>query len=290
MDQLFILGSGGPVATKHRFGTSHAVQLGDEYLLFDCGPAATYRLAKLEIPITSIDHLFFTHHHFDHDVDYPCFMLSRWDQCVGGENELNVYGPAPTTTITERLIGEEGAFAYDWKARVNHPLSHRAFQLRGGTLPRKPPTVMANDITPGSVTAGKDWEVTCAPADHVQPWLDSLAYRLDSEAGSIVFTGDTAPCDTVEELAEDADLMVVMCGGSQENQRRQGTDFGQMGTTWAGELAQRAGVRRLVLTHIGPTFSLPGPREDGIADVAKVYDGEIIYSEELMTIGLHKRS
>ena len=84
--------------------------------------------------------------------------------------------------------------------------------------------------------------------------------------------------------------MVAMCGGSQENQRRQGTDFGQMGTTWAGELAQRAGVRKLVLTHIGPTFSLPGPREDGIADVAKVYDGEIIYSEELMTIGLHKRS
>ena len=286
MEKLFILGSGGPVATKHRFGTSHAVQHGDEYLLFDCGPATTYRLAKLEIPLTKVDHLFFTHHHFDHNADYPCFLLSRWDLSIGQENELKVYGPQPTATITERLIGEDGAFVSDWKARVHHPLSHHTFKGRGGTLPRKPPSVKVRDIVPGRVCAGKDWEVTCASAVHVGPWLDSLAYRLDSSACSIVFTGDTEPCDTVEELARGADVMVAMCGGSQDEQRKHGSDFGQMGTTWAGELAQRAGVGKLVLTHIGSKFSAHGPMEEGIADVARVFDGSIIYSEELMELPL----
>jgi ribonuclease BN (tRNA processing enzyme) len=41
---------------------------------------------------TQVDYLFFTHHHFDHDVDYPCFLLTCWDQSVGRENLLRVWG------------------------------------------------------------------------------------------------------------------------------------------------------------------------------------------------------
>jgi ribonuclease BN (tRNA processing enzyme) len=283
---LFILGSGGPVPTAQRFGSSYAVQLGDEYLLIDCGPATTYRLARLEVPLTKIDNLFFTHHHFDHDVDYPCFLLSRWDHSIGQENELHVFGPPPTTTITDRLIGEEGAFAFDWQARVNSPLSHRAFQLRGGVLPRKPPSVSVKDIGPGKVTEGKDWQVTACRAEHVQPWLESLAYRLDSDAGSIVFTGDTGPCDAIVEMAKGADLMVAMCGGPQHLQQQDGIDFGQMGTTFAGKLAQDAGVKKLALAHIGPRFVAPGRIETGIIEVSKVFDGEIIYTHEMMKLPL----
>ena len=36
--------------------------------------------------------------------------------------------------------------------------------------------------------------MTAAHAEHAQPYLDSLAYRLDTPEGSIVFTGDTQPC------------------------------------------------------------------------------------------------
>jgi ribonuclease BN (tRNA processing enzyme) len=252
--------------------------------MFDCGPATTYRLAKLGISPTMVNHLFFTHHHFDHNADYPCFLLSRWDLSIGEEQVLQVYGPAPTETITERLIGETGAFVFDWKARVNHPLSQRVHQLRGGTLPRKPPSVHVRDIRPGEVHSGRDWEVTAASADHVQPWLDSLAYRLDTSEKSIVFTGDTAPCQSVADLAKGADVMVAMCGGEQQRQIERGVAFGQMGTTLAGELAQKAAVKKLVLTHIGPRFSSHGGMEKGIVDVAQVYDGEIIFAEEMMSI------
>src|SRR5207253_2537224 len=83
----------------------------------------------------------------------------------------------------ERLLGENGAFVHDWKARVNAPLSQRVHVNRGGTLPRRPPVVLAQDIGPGLVHQGREWRVTAAPAEHVQPFLDSLAYRLEGADG-----------------------------------------------------------------------------------------------------------
>src|SRR5687767_12716311 len=117
--RLYVLGAGTPTPTASRFGSAHVIQLGDEHVMFDCGPAATHKLVQAGLWPTQIDNLFFTHHHFDHDVDYPCFLLCRWDQGAGLENKLNVYGPTLTEQLTDRILGEtNGAFAHDWRARV----------------------------------------------------------------------------------------------------------------------------------------------------------------------------
>ena len=174
MAEIYTLGAGTPTPTPTRFGSSHVLKLGDQLLMFDCGPAATHKLVKAGLFPTQVDYLFFTHHHFDHDIDYPCFLLCRWDQSIGKENQLQVFGPDLTEQITEGILGENGLFAHDWKARVNHPLSQQVFVNRGGTLPRPAPSVAARDVGPGRVFSGPDWEVTAAPAEHVQPWLDSL--------------------------------------------------------------------------------------------------------------------
>ena len=60
------------------------------------------------------------------------------------------------------------------------------------------------------------------------------------------------------------------------------------GTTDAGELAQEAGAKKLVLVH-NTFIGGHGPMERAIADVAKVYDGEIIMGEELMDVPLEER-
>jgi ribonuclease BN (tRNA processing enzyme) len=261
--------------------------LGDEYIMFDCGPSATAKLVKAGLFPTQIDYLFFTHHHFDHDVDYPCFLLTRWDQSVGKEKQLQVYGPTLTERLTLRLLDEnQGAFAHDWLARVNSPGSQRVYVNRGGTLPRKPPSVMARDIGPGKVYVGKDWEVTAAVAEHAQPWLDSLAYRVDSPDVSVVFTGDTRRCESVAELAKDADVMLCCCWDDQERMEARGEDTGICGTLDAARLAQEAGVKKLVLVHIGPELAKHGAMEKGIGDVKRVYDGEVIFAEELMSFSV----
>lgn len=284
MTRVFVLGAGTPTPTPHRFGSAFAVEIGGEYAMFDCGPAATYKLVKAGIFPTQVNYLFFTHHHFDHDVDYPCFLLCRWDQSIGKEPTLQVYGPTLTETITERILGEQGAFVHDWKARVNHPLSQRVHVNRGGTLPRKPPSVQVKDVGPGLVHRGSDWQVSAAPAEHVQPWLDSLAYRLDTADGSIVFTGDTQPCRSVIELARGAAMLLCMCWDDQERMVAGGEALGQCGTTGAAEMAREAGVKKLVLVHIGPHLSSHGPMEKGIGDVRRVYDGEVIFADELMPL------
>jgi len=264
MAQVYVLAAGTPTPTPARWGSAFAVDVAGEFLMFDCGPAATHKLVKVGILPTRVDYLFFTHHHFDHDVDYPCFLLSRWDQSVGKENQLRVYGPTLTETITERLLGEKGAFVHDWKARVNHPVSQRVHVNRGGTLPRKPPSVLARDVGPGLVHEGREWQVTAAPAEHVQPFLDSLAYRLDSVAGGIVFTGDTQPCASVVELAKRAEMMLCMCWDDEARMQAMGENIGQCGTEGAARMAQAAGVKRLVLVHVGPHLATHGPMEKGI--------------------------
>ncbi len=286
MARIHVLGAGTPTPTPTRFGSAYAVEVGGELIMVDCGPAATHKLVKAGLWPTDVDYLFFTHHHFDHDIDFPCFLLCRWDQSNGTENQLQVFGPTLTEKITEGIIGENGLFAHDWKARVNHPLSQKVFQNRGGTLPRTPPSVLAKDIGPGKVYSGKDWEVTAAPADHVQPYLDSLAYRIDSAEGSAVFTGDTEPCQPVVDLAKDADVMVCMCWDDQEVMEANGEAHRQCGTTGAARMAQEAGVKKLVLVHIGPNLTGHGPMEKGLGDIRSIYDGEVVFSDELLVVDI----
>jgi ribonuclease BN (tRNA processing enzyme) len=285
-DQLYLLGTGTPTPTAARFGTASVLRLGDDYLMIDCGPAATHKLVKCGLWPTQIKHLFFTHHHFDHNIDYPCFLLCRWDQSTGREPPLAVYGPPPTREITERLIGPQGAFVADWTARVEAPVSQKVHANRGGVLPRPKPVVDARDIEPGLVLEHHDWRVTAARMHHVEPWLRTLAYRIDGPRGSVVFAADTGPCPALTELARGANVLVVNCWDHQRTMNGNGEAPGQTGTADAARMAREAGARMLVLTHTGPHLCRPGSRERGIADIGADFGGEIIFGEELMVLDL----
>ena len=67
-DKLYILGAGTPTPTESRFGSAYVLDIDGEKIMFDCGPAATHKLVKSGLWPTEIDYLFFTHHHFDHDI------------------------------------------------------------------------------------------------------------------------------------------------------------------------------------------------------------------------------
>ncbi len=287
MTSIHVLGAGTPTPTPHRFGSAFVIKIGSDQIMLDCGPAATHKLVKSGLWPTNINHLFFTHHHFDHDIDYPCFLLCRWDQSTGKEDVLKVYGPELTERITKGILDkEEGLFAHDWIARVNHPLSQRIHVNRGGTLPRKPPYVQAKDVGPGKVHSGKDWEVTAASAEHVQPYLDSLAYRFETPNGSIVFTGDTQPCESVQTLAHEADMLLCMCWDEQSVMDESGEAGGQCGTEGAAKMAQNAGVKKLVLVHIGPHLSQDEVKTRSATELSKIYEGEIVFADEMMSLEL----
>ncbi len=258
---IYLLGTGTPTPTKSRFGTSYVLQLDKDYLMFDCGPASTHKLVKIGLFPTQIDYLFFTHHHFDHNSDYPCFLLCRWDQSIGKERRLQVWGPPPTKWITERLIGLDGAFSHDWKARVKAQVSQNVHVNRGGSLPRPELSLNVRDVGPGKVIEHNRWIVTAARAHHVEPWLESLAYRVDSDKGSIVFAGDTSPCESVTKLTHGADVLVVNCWDHQKTMEVNGEAPGQTGTLDAAKMARDASVKNSSLLTLVPILVSRAPEK-----------------------------
>ena len=287
--KLHVLGSGTPQPNKERWGSGFIVELDDELIMFDCGPASTYKMIQMDLDPRNVNSLFFTHHHSDHDLDYPTFLLTRWETSIGKEKKLEIFGPPPTVSLTEKLIGlDDGAFAHDLIARTNHSLSLNSFQRRGGKLPRKLPDFLVKDIYPDEKIERRNWSVKTTLAEHVQPYLDSLAYRLEVDGLSIVFTGDTRPCETVKDLAYGADYLVCLCIALQE--QIDGTPEAEymMGHVDAGTLARDAKVSNLILVHEALNISSTNNFKHAVQDIKKIFEGSVIQSFEMTTYDLLK--
>lgn len=284
--RLHILGSGCPAPVPAHYGSVFILDIAKCFIMIDCGPAATYKMAQLGIAPTQVEHLFLTHHHFDHNADFPCFALTRWDQDNGSAPELKVYGPSPTRRFVERLLGVEGAFFDDWYSRVKHPASHECHRQRGGSLPRAAPSIKTRDMGPGTVVETESWTATAEQVHHVEPWLISLAYRFETTDGNIVFAGHCGDCPELRRFASGVDTLVIACTHFGRDRTDAATADVITGTTEVAEIANEAGAGRLVLTHVSPGFSMPGVKEVAVAQVARMFSGHILFPRELQTIEL----
>lgn len=283
MPTLHMLGTGTPSPTAERWGTAAALQFEHDVVMVDCGPAATWKLTQAGLRPIDVTWLLLTHLHSDHFVDYPTLVLTRWDHCVGGELPLIVVGPPPTVEVTDRLFGAEGAFADDLRARCEHIASQRVHQNRGGTLPRPGLEVWANDALPGARIGGAGWSARCAEVDHMQPYLTTLAWRIDWAGGSVCFTSDTRPCAALVELARGVDLLVANCPVRQERMHPEMATC-IFGTRDAALVAREACVGRLLLTHL--TGSLVRERDAALAEIAEIFPGEVLLAAEGMRLEL----
>ena len=80
--------------------------------------------------------------------------------------------------------------------------------------------------------------------------------------------------------------MFCMCWDDQERMESMEEHKGQCGTKDAAQLAQDAGVKKLALVHIGPNLSTSGAFEKGVGDAKRIYDGDLIFTDELMFIDI----
>ena len=282
--RVHIVGSGCPDARPDRYGSAFVLDTGADSLLIDCGPATTYKMARMGLTPTQIGHVFLTHHHFDHSADLPCFVLTQWDQRKGSEPALQLYGPPPTERFADLLFGEDGAFGPDLKSRVKHPARHECHRMRGGVMPRPGLRLEAHDVGAGKVAESGGWSVTAAQVHHVEPGLISLAYRFETSEGSVVFAGDCGDCEELRELAQGVDTLVVAC-----------THLGTLseditgvitGTPEVSSIVSEAGVSRVILTHASPNFASPGMKERAVAEIARSYDGAIHFPDELISVDI----
>ena len=133
---------------------------------------------------------------------------------------------------------------------------------------------------------GSGWKVTVGHAQHVQPYLESLALRLDTKEGSICYTGDSGPSDGIVELAKGCDILIHM------NHYFSGTEPTPAYRAACGNhrdnaiIAKRAGVKTLVLTHLLAQIDQPAIREQIVHEIQDVFEGKVIWGEDLMRLGL----
>lgn len=284
--RIRILGSGTPTPSLRRMSSGYLIEIGDDVIVLDHGFGAHHRLLEAGVRATDVTHLFFTHLHYDHCGDYARMVLTRWDQGAGQTPELKVFGPSPLARMTEQLFSVDGVYGPDLTARTSHDCSLGIFVARGGTLPRAWPKPAVREIATGDTITGDGWTLSVGAAEHFRPYLTSLAFRIESKEGTVVYSGDSGPTPTMRELADGADVLIHMCHHRSGTALNEGFADSCMGHMELAHLAAEARVRSLVTTHITEQFDKPGARERVIAEMATVFKGDLFFGEDLLEVPL----
>ncbi len=245
--KLTTLGTGSPEPTVRRASSGYLVEVGEEKLLFDCGGGVFDRLLQVGLRPTDIDYLFFSHLHSDHMMDYARLVHAAWDE---GRTSLKVFGPQPVSSMTQKLFGTDGVFADDLRARTEMVPSQQVWLSRGGTLPRPWPTPEVTEVAAGWSMDGGAWQISTCEVPHAQPALDCMAFRLDSAGKIFVYSGDAGLCDGLERLCRDADVLLHWCYRLDGERAHPAMEALTPTPTEIALMARRAGVRRLLLTHL----------------------------------------
>lgn len=285
--RVTLLGTGTPTPSLRRQGSSLLVEAGGDSIVLDHGPGAHHRLLESGRRATDVTHLVFSHLHYDHCCDYARLLLTRWDQGAGRIPELEVLGPPPLARMTEQLFAPDGVFGPDLQARIAHPGSLDVYAARGGVLPRRRPAPAVRELAPGDTIAGRGWRLTVAEGWHVQPYLRCYGYRIDTEEASLCYSGDSGGvCPAIVSLAQGCDILIHMTHfmtGTEPSADYRRVCGNHLDTA---EVAHRAGVGTLVLTHMLEQIDQPGIRERIIAEMSRIFGGAIVWGEDLLEIPL----
>ena len=66
-----VLLAGTPTPTASKWGTAILIRSATTTVLVDAGPGATRSLVQAGVGPTEVDAVVFSHHHFDHNADFP---------------------------------------------------------------------------------------------------------------------------------------------------------------------------------------------------------------------------
>lgn len=327
--RLVLLGTaGGPLPSPVREGISQAVVAGGRTHVVDCGSGVTRQLRRARL-LSTLHSVFLTHLHSDHDCDYFNLFLLGWP-ILQQNPPVHTYGPGSAGPMCALPAGDEGepaiplvyppnptpglvditehhirAHAYDINIRLRD--SGRS-DLTDLVVPHEIAVPDGIGANPFDAVAPPMQPIVVSEDDHVRvtailvahaPVFPAFAFRFDTDDGSVVLSGDTAPTPNLVTLAEGADVLVHEVfddawagdaghpdagdGSWEATQRNQHlvnshTPLGQV-----GKVAAEAGVGRLVLTHFIPGDDVL-PDGHWRAGAAAGYDGEIIVGRDLMEI------
>lgn len=229
------------------------IRTGKNILLLDSGAGTMRRLLEAGVEIYDVSFLFYSHFHPDHTGELAPFLFS------------NKYPDGSRRKIPLTLAAGKGFTEFfDNLKRVYG----RWIELDFGLL-----NIVEFDSNHRDEHRFNDFKIETIPVEH-NP--ESIACRVTGSGGaSVVYSGDTDFSDNLVTLSKDADVLICESALPDELKVK-----GHLTPSQAGEIASRANVQKLVLTHFYPECD----EVDVEKECRKTYSGPLILAEDLMTI------
>ena len=262
---LFFAGTAGSVPTARRGLPALLLRAGGDRILFDCGEGTQQQLLR-SVGLPDVGAVFITHFHLDHWLGL-LGMLKTFD-LRARERSLTIYGPPGLHSLLGAMRPVIGRTGYPLELAELEPYE----EIRFGTFLISPFPVnhrveaygyaFVEDDRPGrfDVAAARALGVTDGPDfGRLQRGETVNGVRSEQVMGEtrsgrrIVISGDTAPCQAVEVLAHDADLLVHEATFKEE-ERARARETLHSTARQAAEIARDAGVQMLALTHLSTRY------------------------------------
>lgn len=224
--KLRILGCSGGIGGRHLRTTSLLL---DHDILIDAGTGvADLSMAELSV----IDHVFLTHTHLDHIASLPLMIDTIGDR---RQKPLMVYGTEAVLTILRNHI-------FNWAIWPDFSEIPNA----------EKPWMRFQTIEVGKAVNIEGRVITALPVDHTVP---AAGYCLDSGAGSLVFSGDTGPCDVFWKAVNrigNLRHLIIECAFSNREEKLAQLSKHLCPNLLAAELAKLERDCEIYITHLKP--------------------------------------
>ena len=269
----------GPDAFHGLAGAGTLVCYGDDghnggavRLQFDAGRGTTMRLSQLGVEPTQLNGIFFTHMHHDHTEGFADLVTLRWF-FNGAGPKLDAVGSADvvsprgfTVSCRQFLLHVADAFIHSGEIAQRHSEDSKNRTAGGPADVIHTITFEATD-EPQVVWSSGDVRVSAIRSTHM---VGHVSYRVDTPAGSVVIGGDagndvlappraSSTSEQVEKLAQGADIIVhstihPIMGPDKGSGMFPHAFYRQSTASDLGAMAQRAGAKYLMLTHLIPAI------------------------------------
>ncbi|MCX7703350.1 MAG: MBL fold metallo-hydrolase [Planctomycetota bacterium] len=218
--RIVVCGSGTGLPSSVSSSPSVLVSVGDENLLLDMGPGAMRQLAVLNLSYHDIDKILLTHTHIDHIGDLMYFLFVSKYEAFPRRKELQVVAPKRFENFLTGLTSLFGAQIVPQEYKLS--------------------IVEVED----TVLEFKGYRIIAKPTRHILP---GVAFRIEENGKSFVYTGDTELTDEIVEIVKEADLLITECSFPDELSVR-----GHMSPGSVAELIRRARPKKTLLVHVYP--------------------------------------
>jgi ribonuclease BN (tRNA processing enzyme) len=250
--RLTVLGCSGSIPGPDSPAAGYLVRAGGFALGLDLGNGTLGAMQRHLDPF-DLGGLALSHLHPDHCADTTALVvyLRYHPRRPVARPRLPVYGPSETAS---RLAAAAASSAAEL---ATSDLSD-VFDIRplgGGTVQIGP------------------FELTSAPVAHP---CEAYALRVRHGGVTLVYTGDSGPCDELSKLAAGADVLLAEATWTDHPSRPKDLHLSGL---QAGQLAAAAGVGRLLVTHVAPWID----RSAVLAEASQAFDGPV----ELVGAGLN---